>query len=215
MTAYIGNSDAIEADEFIEKYGDVQIVPSTNERAITSVEQDAAKNRFLLPDAKFPKDLVYDSYAGTDIVMDLVLPDNEPVTLGELQTFSYSMHRKKHPVRTVGHVAPRGYARGSRTLAGSMIFTVFNFYAFYRLPHMRDAISTGLFGVADMLPPFDVNLTFANEHGSFSKMRIYGMSFVDEGGTMSIDDMLTESTFSYVARGIQPLTARGLLDGNK
>lgn len=92
------------------------------------------------------------------------------------------------------------------TIAGSMIFTVFNSYAFYRFEQFQKAIQSGMYPVADMLPPFDVVITFANEYGVFSKMKIYGVTFVDEGGVMSIDDIITESTFSYMARGIQPLT---------
>jgi hypothetical protein len=36
-------------------------------------------------------------------------------------------------------------------------------------------------------------------------MKIYGVTIVDEGGTMSIDDLITEQTYTYMARGIQPL----------
>ena len=148
----------------------------------------------------------YNSFAGTDIVAQLILPEQDPVTLGELQTISYSIHRENHPVRTLGHVMPIGHVKGARTVAGSMIFTVFNNYAFYRFEQFQKAIQSGMYPVADMLPPFDVVITFANEYGVFSKMKIYGVTFVDEGGVMSIDDMITESTFSYMARGIQPLT---------
>lgn len=156
--------------------------------------------------AKFRTDNIYDSYAGTDIVADLILPNEANVTLGELQTLSYSMHRENMAARTLGHVMPVGFAKSSRTLAGSMIFTVFNSYAFYRLEHFKHAVSHGLYPVADMLPPFDLNITMSNEFGALSKFRIFGVTFVDEGGTMSVDDMILESTFTYMARGIQPLT---------
>jgi hypothetical protein len=56
-----------------------------------------------------------------------------------------------------------------------------------------------------MLPPFDVTISFGNESGSFSKLRIYGITIVDEGSTMSVDDLITEQTFTYMARGIQPM----------
>lgn len=160
----------------------------------------------------FPANFVYDSYAGVDIVVDLVLPGDEPVYLGELQTFSYSLHRENQPVRTVGHVMPISFGKGSRTIAGSMIFTVFNAYAFYRLGHFRRALDYGLHPVVDMLPPFDINITFVNEYGAFSKLRVLGVTIVDEGGTMSVDDLIQEATFSYMARGIQPLTAHRLED---
>ena len=56
-----------------------------------------------------------------------------------------------------------------------------------------------------MLPPFDIVLTFFNEYGLAAKMKIYGVTIVDEGQTMSVDDLITEQTYTYMARGLQPL----------
>ena len=154
----------------------------------------------------------YDSFSGADIVAEIILPgEPKPLTLGELQTISYSIHRENKPVRTIGRVNPLGFVRGPRTIAGSLIFTVFNGYAFYRLDQFRNLVvpSIGthpIYPLSDMLPPFDVALTFSNESGKFAKMRIYGVTIVDEGGTMSIEDLVTEQTYTYVARGIQPMT---------
>lgn len=150
--------------------------------------------------------VTYTSYAGVDIVAQMLLPGEAPVIMGELQTISYSLHRENSPVRILGHSAPLGFVKGSRTISGSMIFTVFNNYAFYRMEHFKNAISNNIYPVADMLPPIDIVLTFSNEFGTFSKMRLLGLTFVDEGGVMSIDDLMTESTFTFMARGIQPLT---------
>jgi hypothetical protein len=155
---------------------------------------------------------IYNSYSGTDITAVLVIPNGntsspELVVLGELQTISYSMHRENTPVRFLGNVNPVGFVKGPRTLAGSLIFTQFDQYAFYRLKQFRRIANSGMYPLADMLPPFDIVLSFSNESGSFSKMRIYGVTIVDEGGTMSIDDLIAEQTYTYIARGIQPLTA--------
>jgi hypothetical protein len=160
----------------------------------------------------YDSNYVYDSFSGADIVAEILLPnEDKPLTLGELQTISYSIHRENKPVRTIGRVNPRGFVRGPRTIAGSLIFTVFNGYAFYRLEQYKNLIERKggihqMYPLSDMLPPFDVALTFSNEYGKFAKMRIYGVTIVDEGGTMSIEDLVTEQTFTYVARGIQPLT---------
>lgn len=153
--------------------------------------------------------LVYNSYSGADIVASLILPgEPKPLQLGELQTISYSIHRENTPVRTIGRVNPRGFIKGPRTIAGSLIFTVFNTYTFYRLAQYKDMVTRqNLYPLGDMLPPFDVVLSFASESGSFSKMKIYGITIVDEGGTMSIDDLITEQTYTYMARGIQPMTS--------
>lgn len=155
------------------------------------------------------------SFAGVDIQATMVLPrmgdentssEGDFIELAELQTISYSMHRENTPVRTLGHVNPRGFIKGARTIAGSLIFTVFNEYAFYRIRDFKKALLDQNYApVADMLPPFDVVLTFFNEYGLAAKMKIYGITIVDEGQTMSIDDLITEQTYTYMARGIQPL----------
>jgi hypothetical protein len=158
------------------------------------------------------------SFSGADIHATMVIPrigengaiqeDGEVLELAELQTISYSMHRENSPIRTLGHVNPRGFIKGARTIAGSMIFTVFNEYAFYRISNYKKQLanSNGLYSpLADMLPPFDVVFSFFNEYGLAAKMKIFGITIVDEGQTMSIDDLITEQTYTFMARGIQPL----------
>lgn len=155
------------------------------------------------------------SFAGVDIQATMVLPrvgdeksssEGDFIELGELQTISYSVHRENSPVRTLGHVNPRGFVKGSRTIAGSLIFTVFNEYAFYRIKEFRKALAERNYSpLADMLPPFDVVLSFFNEYGLAAKMKIFGITIVDEGQTMSVDDLITEQTYTYMARGLQPL----------
>lgn len=158
------------------------------------------------------------SFTGADAIATLVIPNigpnggikegGEVIELGELQTISYSMHRENSPVRTLGHVNPRGFIKGGRTIAGSMIFTVFNEYAFYRIKEFKKLLGrrNGFFApLADMLPPFDIVLSFFNEYGQAGKMKIFGVTIIDEGQTVSIDDLIIEQTYTFMARGIQPL----------
>ena len=158
------------------------------------------------------------SFSGADAVATIIVPviglhgnvenENDIINLGELQTISYSIHRENSPIRTLGHVNVRGFVKGGRTIAGSLIFTVFNEYAFYRIKQFRDYLARkqGFFApLADMLPPFDIVITFFNEYGIGAKMKIFGVTIVDEGQTLSIDDLITEQTYTYMARGIQPL----------
>lgn len=156
------------------------------------------------------------SFSGADIVATMILPPmgDSPssgtyLEIGDLQTVSYSIHRENTPVRTLGHANVRGFVKGSRTIAGSLIFTLFNEYFWYKIEEYKNYVSrsNGFFApLADMLPPFDIVFTFFNEYGSFSKMKIFGVTIVDEGQTMSIDDILTEQTYTFMARGIQPIT---------
>lgn len=156
---------------------------------------------------------IYNSFAGTDIVAQIIVPGEGPLTLGELETFSYSIHREKTPVRLLGRVNPQMFLSGQRTVAGTMIMLQFNTYVFYRLVQYSRGIEQGLYPLSDMLPPFDMVLTFANEYGVFAKMKIFGMNIIDEGGTMSIEDLVSEMTINWVAKGIQPLTGYYLTGG--
>ncbi len=137
-------------------------------------------------------------------------------TLANLQTLSIQTHREKYPVRSMGTSYVKGYTRGPRTIAGSMIFTVFNEHALASL--IRAMSSKGsIYGednqistlIADQLPPIDLTIVFANEYGSLSQMGIYGVEFVNDGMTLSIEDLLTESVVNFVARDVDVMTSKG------
>ena len=138
-------------------------------------------------------------------------------TLATLQTFSWSIFRGKSAVKFLGTTYPRGFVRGPRTIAGSMIFTMFNKHALqdildwglnpYSTGHVEAdhdyyADSTMLI---DQLPPLDITILFANEYGYSSYMNLWGVEFQSEGGTYSIEDLFSESVIQYVARDIDPI----------
>ena len=150
--------------------------------------------------------ITYNSYAGTDIAATILLPEEGPVHLGDIHTISYSIHRENTPVRYIGHSNVCGWVKGPRTIAGSMVFTQFNEYTWYRLERFKAMKGKNMYPLADMLPPFDVVLSFANETGSFSKMKILGITIVDEGAAMSVDDLMIETDYTFMAQAIQPIT---------
>ena len=159
-------------------------------------------------------DNTYTSFSGADIVATITPVGGKPVVIGELQTISYSTHREVLPVRTLGRINPKGFTKGPRTIAGSLIFTVFDRH------FIRRIINNGMVGTPydnissqnrldfeknlkmDEMPPFDVTIMFGNEHGRNSVLRIFGINIVDEGQTMSIEDIVTEQTMSYLAEDI-------------
>lgn len=165
--------------------------------------------------------ITYRTFSGTDITATILVPnESRPLVLGDLQTLSYSIHREAKPVRMLGNVNPLGFVGGPRTIAGSMVFINFESYTFYRLEQFRKLIAGSqgviapntitsappMYALADMLPLFDIVITASNEYGSFSKMKIIGVQVVDEGGTMSIEDLVTESQYTFMARSIEPWT---------
>ena len=58
---------------------------------------------------------------------------------------------------------------------------------------------------ADMIPPFDTTLTFANEYGQAAFQKIYDIDILDEQSGVSVDSIVMERAMSYVARRISPL----------
>jgi hypothetical protein len=82
------------------------------------------------------------SFSGTDISVGFVvgadgetlMADTQPalkILNVHLQTLSYSTLRSTGAVRHLGEVAPRDWTRGTRTVAGSLIFTVHQFDPLY------------------------------------------------------------------------------------
>lgn len=55
---------------------------------------------------------------------------------------------------------------------------------------------------SDQIPPFTITLTSMNEYGSISVMHILGVELINEGSGVSIDDIVTETQMTFVARGI-------------
>jgi hypothetical protein len=168
----------------------------------------------------------FTSYAGADIkaivhFFDPTAPEAGKARikiLGDLQTLTISTHREKFPVRALGHVGPKGYTRGPRTIGGTLIFTVFDKTILSEMliqgNQLEDAPidNIGVLGavLVDQIPPFDITIMFANETGSMSKLVIFGVELINEGQSMSIEDLITENVVTYVARHIMPMES--LLD---
>ena len=154
-------------------------------------------------------------YTGADIKIMFTI-EGEPVPIGNISALSYSIHREKVPVRTLGHTYPRGFTRGTRTIAGTLAFSVFDRYALdanlrkYKFEPDAGRMSSPLI---DQLPPFDVTITYQNEFGDQSTMRLYGVEITDEGQTHSIDDMMIENIMQYVAEDIEVMGIHTELGG--
>lgn len=163
------------------------------------------------------------SYSGCDI--RAVITDSRSGAakiIGNLSTITYSIHREKMPVRSLGRTYPKDFTRGPRTIAGTLVFSIFDRYALYDVAAAKQKFDTGVGESAfsllgDQMAPFDINCVFLNELGDISTLTIYGIELVDEGQVMSINDIYTESTHSYVARDIDVLYpyAQGKLESQK
>lgn len=149
------------------------------------------------------------SYSGTDCVV-IAQVNQDLIVLGNVLTCTYSIFREKSPVRTLGRSHAKAYTQGPRTIAGSMIFVVFDRHPLYEILkslNYQDGAPQDRFStpVADQIPPIDLILWFTNEYGHKSVLRLYGLEFLQEGQTHSINDLYTENTMQYVARDIDVL----------
>lgn len=154
-------------------------------------------------------DQFHKTFSGADMVASIVFPGTNAITVGELTTFSYSVYREKAPVRTCSYINVRGFTKGPRTVAGTMIWTVFNKHIVNRLRAEVPYFASLVKMKADEWPPFDIYITMANEYGASARINIYGLTVVDEGQVMSIEDLFTENQWSFMARNIDLLDELG------
>lgn len=60
---------------------------------------------------------------------------------------------------------------------------------------------------ADMLPPLDIIMTFANEYGQAAFQKIYDMDFLNEGSGVSVDSIVMERQMTWIARRLSPIVS--------
>jgi hypothetical protein len=156
----------------------------------------------------------YTSFSGADIIA-VITPNQggKSLVLGELQTISYSVFRPTAPVFALGQIAAKGVVRGARTVAGSLIFTVFDRHVLYEVMQEYKGVGGKPLNKADEIPPFDITISFLNEYGQSSQLVIYGVNLISEGQTMSIEDMITENTMEFLAIDIDTMTPDVVKEG--
>lgn len=148
------------------------------------------------------------SFSGCDMVcsVEITPTSGKKITtvLGTLQTLSYSIHQEKIPVRVLGNLNAKDWVFGPRTIAGSLVFAVLNQHWLVDLYEQlyNDAEMKGSHFIADEIPPFSITVSFSNEYGFDSKMVLYGVRLIDEGQSMSINDLYIENTYQFVASDI-------------
>ena len=119
----------------------------------------------------------YNSYSGCDIVVTARLNNintntglaEKVYTLGSLQTLSVSTHQDKKPVRVIGSANALDYVLGQRTIAGSLVFAVFDqHFATEMFNDLSEATGKSFF-LPDELPGLDITISFANETVAYER----------------------------------------------
>lgn len=131
-------------------------------------------------------------------------------------TLSYSTFREKVAVRRLGEEFAQFYTKGPRTIAGTMIFTVFNQFEFDSfISVMNSALQTtysaaGLnvpqIVLLDQIPPFNLMVVLTNEYGAINVMNLFDVEFNSEGQQHSIHEMSIDKTVNFYAKDMLPLT---------
>ena len=130
------------------------------------------------------------------------------MTMGSLQTLSYSVYDRMEPIHSIGNVNAKDYVHTHRYIAGSMVFAVFDEHWAKRfLEEYRKAynIPSSQKILTDEMPPLNLTISMGNEYGSASRFVLYGVRFFNEGMTISVNDIYTEHTYQYVALNIDYL----------
>ena len=150
------------------------------------------------------------TFSGCDIIpivyqVDPKTQEGKLFVIGDIATLTYSIHQEKGAVRTLGRQRVKGFTRGQETVAGTMIFNMFNVQALWQLARDNRNIATGKTRTLTQLPPFNVVLYFENEAGHQASLAIFGIQFADEGQSHSVEDTYVENTSQFVAEYIEPL----------
>lgn len=188
----------------IKAWNDVQAMKAADQLKLREGVADHEKKRVNRTRIEY-KNHYSETYSGTDMVVFMAFPGYKPIEIGTASTVSYSSYREKKQVRTLGRISAMGITKGPRTISGRLIFTVIREHIIESLrkeiPYLR-TIRTLLM---DELPPFDILVSFGNEYGAAAGLIIQGVTTVDEQKTLSIEDLFTESIFTYLARGLEPM----------
>jgi hypothetical protein len=143
--------------------------------------------------------------------------------LSSVQTISYSVFREKSPVRSLGSTNERGKARGTRTIAGSIVMTNLDRNPFFDAMVISEKDKNAANNNADykythrmpdQLAPFDVIVHFNNEYGHSAELILYGMNLLSEGTVLSSENLITESTYQFTAGDMAIMRPGGYSDPN-
>ena len=162
----------------------------------------------------------YTSFTGADMLAVIKVQNAEPYILGSLSDLTLSTHRPAYEVLALGFQSARGFTRGPRVVAGSLVFVMFNSHLMYNISRF---LSTNSYISADKsreevqlilaydehedeLPLFDIIINYINECNVASHMIIYGVQLVDSQTSQGVNVVAPNIRYSFVAIDYKPMT---------
>lgn len=182
----------------------------------------------------------FNSFSGADITAVFA-----GQSIGTIQAVSYSIQREKAAVYTMGSANPRAFSRGKRMIAGSLIFILFDanpvishftgakFLADVEELGFEEKFGNGLNAdvsideegfeshqlatptYVDQIPPFDIVISAVNEYGARASLTITGVELMNENSGFSIDDIVIEQQYTFIATGLTPFKPGAKIQGVK
>jgi len=170
------------------------------------------------------------SFTGSDFQVVFVSHNASGLSMAfkNLQTISFSHHSTLIPGRRLGERAAHGYARGTRTVAGTLIFLMLGDDPFIQELSISPEVvkMNGAYEVRrchiELIPEFDLIIKAVtevpiNKYGAESKfndsqMFIGGITLAESGGTISMHDIYTEVMYTFVAKFMVPFTSSVPID---
>ena len=220
----LSDEDKKSLDEFVNKITDDKIsllIKKLSQYKIkvedTKENKQDKKEEDIKPAVNYnasSSDYLYKnvSYSGTDIVVTAQLcignTKSEFMTMGSLQTITYSVYDRMEPIHSLGNVNAKDYVHTHRYIAGSMVFAVFDQHwakEFIEKYCKSAGIAESEKILTDEMPPMNITISMGNEYGSSSRTALYGVRLFNEGMTMSVNDIYTEHTYQFVALNIDYL----------
>ena len=221
----LSDEDKKSLDEFVNKITDDKIsllIKKLSQHKINVEDTKEDKQDKKNEDSNKPavnynassSDYLYKnvSYSGTDIVVTAQLcignTKSEIMTMGSLQTITYSVYDRMEPIHSLGNVNAKDYVHTHRYIAGSMVFAVFDQHwakEFIEKYCKSAGIAESEKILTDEIPPMNITISMGNEYGSSSRTALYGVRLFNEGMTMSVNDIYTEHTYQFVALNIDYL----------
>ena len=158
------------------------------------------------------------------------------IELDDVSTLAYSLYRVKVPVIPLGQIVQDGFGIGTRAVAGTMIRSIFMKDRFSDLQTKmylasQDEIRDRLNGIDKTIPSgvpmkdqisfMKDDLTYFNIHAIsvteqikdlstgepfIRQEMILGCTILNNGQTYSIEDLVTESSFTFQAKAVRTST---------
>lgn len=220
----LSDEDKKSLDEFVNKITDDKIsllIEKLSQSGIKVEDTEEDKKDKKEEDSKpavnynaSSSDYLYKnvSYSGTDMVVTAQLcigsTKSEFMTMGSLQTITYSVYDRMEPIHSLGNVNAKDYVHTHRYIAGSMVFAVFDQHwakEFIEKYCRSAGIAESEKILTDEMPPMNITISMGNEYGSSSRIALYSVRLFNEGMTMSVNDIYTEHTYQFVALNIDYL----------